>query len=40
MPTHGVKTWTWTWTKADSGRLMAAKVKFLSREGKSRTKWI
>jgi len=36
MPTYGVKTWTWT--KADSGRLMAAKVRFLSREGKSRTK--
>jgi hypothetical protein len=36
MPTYGVKTRTWT--KVNSGRLMAAKVRFLSREEKSRTK--
>jgi hypothetical protein len=36
MPTCGEKTRTWT--KADSGTLMAAKVRFLGVEGKSRTK--
>jgi hypothetical protein len=37
MPTYGAETCTWTWIKADTGTLIAAKMRFLSIEEKSKT---